>query len=96
LKRAPIDGGLETTVLNGLTPFQWAMADSGIFYITRERDFDAIDHYNFSDRTVSRVGRLATKVGQFRGQMTVSPDGRWTLVTLHQGHPDLMMIDNFR
>jgi hypothetical protein len=29
--------------------------------------------------------------------MTVSPDRRWTLVRLHQGHPDLMMmIDNFR
>ena len=83
-------------VLSGLTPYQWSMADSGIFYITREREFDAIERYSFSDRKVSRLGRLATKVGQFRSQMTVSADGRWALVPLHQGRSDHMMIDNFR
>ena len=96
LMRMPVDGGPETVVLGGLTPLQWSMTDSDIFYITREREFDAINRYRLNDGRVSHVGRLAVRVGPFGGHMTVSPDGRWALVPLQQGHPDIMMIDNFR
>jgi Tol biopolymer transport system component len=96
LMRMPVDGGPETLLLSGFTPLGWSMSDSGIFYLIREEEFDAINHYNFSDQQVTRVGRLAARAGQFGGQMTTSPDGRWALVTLQQGHSDIMVIDEFR
>jgi len=96
LMRRQIDGGPETMVLSDVTPFRWDIADSGIFYITREQEFDAIDHYRFSDQQVHRVGLLAVRFGQFRSRMSVSPDGHWALVPLHTAQSDLMMIDNFR
>lgn len=96
LMRVPVGGGPETPVLDGLTPFWWSMADSGIFFLSREPEFDAIDHYAFSDRKVVRVGQLAMRAGGFGGQMSVSPDGRWALVTEHRAQADLMLLDNFR
>jgi hypothetical protein len=71
-------------------------ADTGIYFVRREREFDAIDRFAFSDGRVSRVGRLATRVGQLGGQMSVSPDSHWALVTLHRGQSDIMLVDNFR
>lgn len=96
LMKVPVAGGSETRLLKGLTLSQWSMAKTGIYFIRRAREFDAIDRFNFSDGTVSRAGRLGTKVGQFGGQMNVSPDDHWALVTLQHGRSDIMLVDNFR
>jgi hypothetical protein len=94
--RIPIGGGAEMDVLDGLTPLWWSVANTGLFFISREPEFDAIDRYDFSGGKVTRVGRLAVRAGGFGGQMCVSPDGRWALITQHQGQSELMLLDNFK
>ena len=97
LMRAPVAGGQEELVLERVRPFLWSVTDTGIVFVTREPDFDAIDVYRFSDRRVARVGRLGFRVpGSFRS-MTVSRDGRWALATkMVRFDSDLMLLDNFR
>jgi Tol biopolymer transport system component len=97
LMRVPVGGGQEELVLERVQPFLWSVTDTGIVFVTREPDFDAIDVYRFSDRRVARVGRLAFRVpGGFRN-MAVSRDGRWALATrLVRFDTDLMRLDNFR
>jgi len=94
--QVPVGGGAEITLLSGLTTFWWSVADSGIFFITRESEFDAIDRYNFGDHKVVRVGRLAQRAAPIGGQMNVSFDGRWALVAQQQVRSDLMLVDNFK
>jgi tricorn protease-like protein len=96
LMRVPVTGGDETAVLDGLTPMWWSVASSGIFFITRDSQSDAIDRYDFHDGKATRVGRLAVPAGLFGGQMCVSPDGRSALVTQHEGHSELLVLDNVR
>jgi len=102
LMRVPANGGPETAVQDGLTANWWSMADSGVFFISHESGFkgvdfiDSIDHYSFSDRKVTRIGRLATRASQINPQMHVSPDGRWALVSTVSAQANLMLIDNIR
>ena len=95
--RAALAGGQEELVLERVRPFLWSVTDTGIVFITREPDFDAIDVYRFSDRQVARVGRLAFRIPGVYPHMTVSRDGRWALATkMVRFDSDLMRIDNFR
>jgi len=97
LMRAALAGGQEELVLGRVRPFLWSVTDTGIVFITREPDFDAIDVYRFSDRQVARVGRLAFRIPGVYPHMTVSRDGRWALATkMVRFDSDLMRIDNFR
>ena len=43
LMRLPLDGGQEEPVLERVRPFLWSVTDTGIVFVTREPDFDAID-----------------------------------------------------
>jgi hypothetical protein len=97
LKRAPLAGGEEELVLERVRPFLWSVTDTGIVFVTREPDYDAIDMYRFSDQRVARVGRLGFRVSAHARNMTVSRDGRWALATkMVQFDSDLMLLDNFR
>ena len=98
LMRLPLGGGPEELVLDRVRPFQWSGTDTGIVFVTREPDFDAIDVYRFSDQQVARVGRLEFRIpGIIYPHMTVSRDGRWALATeLVRFDSDLMRLDNFR
>jgi Tol biopolymer transport system component len=97
LMRLPLDGGQEERVLDGVRPFLWSVTDTGIVFVTREPDFDAIDVYRFDDQRVTRVGRLGFRIAGIYAQMTVSRDGRWLLATdLVRFDSDLMRLDNFR
>jgi dipeptidyl aminopeptidase/acylaminoacyl peptidase len=97
LMRAPIAGGREELVLERVRPFLWSVTDTGIVYVTRERDLDAIDVYRFSDQRVARVGRLGFRAPGVFEHLTVSRDGRWALATeLVRFDSDLMLLDNFR
>ena len=95
--RAPVAGGQEELVLERVRPFLWSVTDTGIVFVTREPDFDAIDVYRFSDQRVARLGRLGFRIPGTFNQMTVSRDGRWALATqMVRFDSDLMMLDNFR
>jgi hypothetical protein len=84
-------------VLEGIRPFQWSVTDSGIVFVTREADFDAIDRYGFSDQRAARVGRLAFRLPESYTHLTVSDDGRWALATkMVRFDADLMRLDNLR
>lgn len=97
LMRAPLAGGQEELVLERVRPFLWSVTDTGIVFVTREPDFDAIDVYRFSDLRVTRVGRLGFRVSEALPHMTVSRDGRWAIATkMVRFDADLMMLDNFR
>jgi Tol biopolymer transport system component len=97
LMRLPLVGGQEELVLERVRPFLWSVTDTGIVFVTREPDFDAIDVYRFSDQRVARVGRLGFRVPGIVTQMTVSRDGRWALATKTvRFDSDLMRLDNFR
>jgi len=94
LMRMPVGGGPETEVLKGLG-YWWSVADQGVYFVSRESEFDAIDRYNFNDRRVVRLGRLALRA--FRtGELSVSPDGRLALVSVGREQADLMLLDRFR
>jgi hypothetical protein len=87
----------EEVVLERVRPFLWSVTDSGIVFVTREPDFDAIDRYRFSDRQVARVGRLGFRTPGIYPHMTVSRDGRRALATkIVRDDADLMRLDNFR
>jgi Tol biopolymer transport system component len=97
LMRVPIAGGDEAVVLEHIWPFLWSVTDTGIVFVARERDFDAIDAYRFSDRRITRLGRLGFRIPGIYTHMTASRDGRWALATkLVRFESDLMRLDNFR
>ena len=97
LMRVPLVGGDEEVVLEHVRPFLWSVTDTGIVFVTREQDFDAIDMYRFSDQRVARIGRLGFRIPGRYTHMTVSRDGRWALATkMERFDTDLMRLDNFR
>ena len=97
LMRRPLGGGHEEQVLEGLRPFLWSVTDTGIVFVTREADFDAIDMYRFSDQRVARVGRLGFRIPGIYTHLAASRDGRWALATkMARSDSDLMRLDNFR
>ena len=89
--------GHEELVLEHVRPFLWSVTDTGIVFVSREPDFDAIDLYRFSDRRLARLGRLGFRIPGIYTHMTVSRDGRWALATkMERFDTDLMRLDNFR
>jgi Tol biopolymer transport system component len=97
LMRAPLAGGQDEVVLEHVQPFLWSVTDAGIVFVTREADFDVIDAYRFSDRRVTRVGRLGFRLPGIVRSLAVSRDGRWALATqMVRFDSDLMLLDNFR
>jgi dipeptidyl aminopeptidase/acylaminoacyl peptidase len=96
LMRVPVGGGPEIALQDRLTTFWWRVAQSGIYFIRREADFDAIDRYEYRDGRVVRVGRLSGRAGPIGSKMIVSPDERWALVPQENRRSDLMLLDNFR
>jgi hypothetical protein len=99
VKRVPADGGEEMGVVEGVRHAHWAVYEKGIFFLAMEEEFDAIDFYSFSDRKITRVGRLpfrVVKIGDI-GRFTVSRDGRSALtLAVDRWEQDLMIVDNFR
>ena len=70
LMRLPLGGGQEELVLERVRPFLWSVTETGIVFVTREPDFDAIEVYRFSDRRVTRVGRLGFRLPGIYTHMT--------------------------
>jgi dipeptidyl aminopeptidase/acylaminoacyl peptidase len=97
LMRVPVAGGEEEMVLDRVRPFLWAITETGIVFVTREPDFDAIDLYRSGDRRIARVGRLPFRVPGSYPHLTASRDGRWALATkMVRFDTDLMRLENFR
>ena len=97
LVRIPANGGSQTFVLGDVRAFYWSVAERGIFVLTMERDFDAVDFYDAATGKRMRLGRLPWRASRLCGRISVSRDGRW-LATNHVDRFDtnLMFVDNFR
>jgi Tol biopolymer transport system component len=97
MMRLSAGGGSEEPLFEGVRPFQWSVTDTGIVFVTREENFDAIDSFRFSDQQVTRIGRLTFRLPGSYTHMTASRDGRWAVATqLVRLDADLMWLDNFR
>ena len=97
LMRLPVGGGPQEPVVERVRPFLWSVTDTGIIFVTREADVDAVEMYRFSDRRVTHVGQLGFRLPGSYTHMTVSRDARWALATkLVRFDADLMRLDNFR
>jgi hypothetical protein len=101
LVRIPVDGGsptvVPTVVLDNVRAFYWSVAEKGIFVLSMERDFDAVDVYDSATGKRARLGRLPWRVSRLCGRISISRNGRW-LATNHVDRLDtnLMLVDNFR
>jgi hypothetical protein len=86
-------------VLENVERSRWAVTEKGIFFLTSEPGFDALDLYDTATGTVSRIARLpfrVTVIGDI-GRFTVSRDGRWALANqTDRWEADIMMVDKFR
>jgi Tol biopolymer transport system component len=97
LMRLTLAGAQEELVLERVRPFAWSATDTGIVFVSGERDFDALDVYRFSDQRVTRLGRLGFRIPAIYNHMAVSRDGHWVLATqLVRFESDLMRLDNFQ
>jgi WD40-like Beta Propeller Repeat len=97
LVRIPADSGSPAFVLDNVRAFYWSVAEKGIFILAMERDFDAVDVYDFATAKRTRLGRLPWRASRLCGRISVSRDGRW-LATSHVDRLDsnVMLVDNFR
>jgi hypothetical protein len=89
-------GGAETALFSGITPLWWSVTNTGILFVARESEYDAMDRYNFRDRTITRIGRLPFRVAPMGTQMNTTRDGRLAIVSRQQLEQDLMFLDHFR
>jgi hypothetical protein len=97
LKQRPTGGGPEVVVMEGVRPFWWFPSGKGIYFLTREPEFDAIDFRAFGSGKVERKGRLPFRASARLNRLTVSGEGRWALVNeVERWDADLMVIENFR
>ena len=88
LKQIPVDGGEERVVLERVLGSHWAVTEKGIFFLTDETEFGALDLYHPATGKVSRIGLLPfrlTEIGDI-GRLTVSRDGRWALANQSAGN----------
>ena len=90
--RIPVDGGSLTVVpivvLDNVRAFFWSVAEKGIFTLEggkMERDFDAVDVYDFATGTRTRLGRLPWRVSRRCGRISVSRER--TLAGHHSRRP---------
>jgi Tol biopolymer transport system component len=97
MMRLRLEDNVQEPVFERVRPFLWSVTDAGIVFVTRDTDFDALDAYRFSNRQVTRVGRLGFRLPGIYTHMAASRDGRWVLATkMVRVDADLMRVDDFR
>jgi Tol biopolymer transport system component len=108
VKRVSVDGGDATTVMSGVRPGRWDIADDGIVFLTDTpglapdpANADVLELFSFKDGRTRRLGDLPFPVMK-RGYspprvLAVSPDGRWVVVShMDAWERDIVVADNFR
>jgi eukaryotic-like serine/threonine-protein kinase len=103
----PVAGGPETRLLDAVRHFWWAVADSGIYFVTASAAPGGaaryrLNFYSFQTQTVLPAGIIDQKLPLDNPlfvntpSLTVSRDGRQLLmVQLEQAGSDLVMVDHF-
>lgn len=98
LWQVPVEGGTETPVA-GLEAInlgrQWALADGGIYYVSRTPAL-AMVFFDLATRRTSRLFALANRPALGTSGPTVSPDGRWILYSqVDREGSNVMLLQNF-
>jgi Tol biopolymer transport system component len=97
LMKMPAGGGEEVSILANVPALAWSVTEKGIFFLTREPDFDAIDLYRFANQSVTRVGRMAFRLSNVYSHVSFSRDAKRALATrMVRDDTDLMFINDFR
>jgi hypothetical protein len=89
-----VGGGPEVGLVGGFTPFWWSVTETGIYFLAREPDFDAVNLYDPATQKVTCIGRLPFRV-PFSVRFAVSPNARWAITGEEHTEQDLMLLDGF-
>ena len=93
--RVPLDGGEETVLPIQAARGQFAVTESGIYFLGRGGDFNLFDFATGQVKTLATIEGVAD--GFRAASFSVSPDGRWLLfVRNDRDEADLMLIENLR
>ena len=91
LCKVPAEGGDETQVLDAVAGRAFALAASGLYFISQAR----LQYHDFSTGITKPIRALEKPAGNWL--LSVSPDERWLLYTqFDQRGGDLIRVDNFR
>jgi Tol biopolymer transport system component len=94
---APVSGGEESLFLKGVEYRYRALAEAGMYFVTKEDGEYALKFIDFAKRQVSPITRLPKKIHLGDGGFTLSPDARSLLLPLvEQDSADIMLVENFR
>ncbi len=93
--RVPLDGGEETVLPVQAARGQFAVTESGIYFLGRGGDFNLFDFATGQVKTLATIEGVAD--GFRAASFSVSPDGRSLLfVRNDRDEADLMLIENLR
>ena len=90
----PVAGGQESKVLDPVGNRQFAVADQGIYFISREAAARTLRFFRFATGETKEIARIGapTSLG-----LSVSPDGQSLIYTqVDQIGGDLILGENFR
>jgi len=92
----PVEGGLETRVIEGVVrEGRWAVAAAGIYFVDHRTPGVAIRFFDFAARRISEVHRIGA-IALYSG-FSVTPDGHALVWSQREQHEaDLMMVEGFR
>ena len=88
--------GPEVPVLPSVLGEGWAVAETGVYFISPDTTSSpaSLLFLSFGTRRVSEIGRIAQPVGE---GLSISPDEHWIIWTqVDRREADLVMLENFR
>ena len=100
LWRMPAGGGEEEFVTShhqaGLWRY-WRVMEQGIYFATASSAGAMLEFYNFKNKRINEVARLARPAERYLPGLAVSPDGRSLLYCqMDQSGSDILMVESFR
>jgi hypothetical protein len=99
LKQVPIDRGEEIAILDNVRFGLWSVTRAGVVFLSTDGQVDQLSLYEIVNRQVRTLGKLqfrTSRIGGY-GQLRVSRDGRWVLLTTtDHWESDIMVADGFR
>ena len=98
IRRVSVNGGEERSVLAGQGTFTmgWALWGEQLVYVTSDQG-DPRLHVDVRDIESEEVRRIFSSPEDLAIGMSVSPDGRWVLISKNEpASSDIMLVEGFR
>jgi hypothetical protein len=75
----------------------WRVMEQGIYFATASSAGAMLEFYNFKNKRINEVARLARPAERYLPGLAVSPDGRSLLYCqMDQSGSDVLMVESFR